>query len=204
MTQLLNETEFVLIDMQPSYSIPSSLPLFETLSASHAFGVYAYADGAYLFEKGYNSSPVLYVPVDSIYNYSNLFLSSGSTMADSTSKSGTVLLYQHAGGSTFWFGPYAVLPAGRYSLTFRLTTSSQGQNGNFTLEVTSNYARTILESHMIDSSTLRTGVWMNITSTFDLTAPTAAIEFLCVNVSGSTSLVLDYIQVVQTYPSRIG
>jgi uncharacterized membrane protein len=56
---LLNESTFVLLDVHPGYSIPSSPYLLSNVTSRPAvFGLYAYTDGIYLYQKDYGLNPV--------------------------------------------------------------------------------------------------------------------------------------------------
>jgi uncharacterized membrane protein len=100
---------------------------------NRTFGTLAEGQGALLMERGYTEVPVLYEPALADYAANNLSRCPGSTVVGSAIQSSQ-------SGPCMWYGPYANLLPGNYSVTFLLASSLAQVNHLrlITLDVSSN------------------------------------------------------------------
>jgi uncharacterized membrane protein len=130
----IRSVSYILID---GATDPLSASLILSVGAVKSdFGVYAEADGALLLLRSYARPPILFVPLQSSYNYASLVIKSGSVIADPSSSSKFVL-HRNASDPTgdFWYGPRVFLSSGNYSVNFRLKTVSSSSLGIITIAV---------------------------------------------------------------------
>lgn len=171
------------------------------------YGIVVNDDGVMLLRANYTGPVMLYGNTNYRFNYQNLYLYAGSTSSDPTSSSETVLVHRTSDqmGVTFWFGPYAPLPPGRYNATFVLKTSGI-TNGSLQLQVsaflgTDNIA-VLADQNITQASFSHPGDWTKFSLTFEYTPQQAALgtlEFRGVNAFRGP-IYLDYINVTYVAP----
>jgi uncharacterized membrane protein len=171
------------------------------------YGVVVNDDGVLLLKANYSGPVLLAGSTNYTYNFQTLDLVSGSKQLDSSSVSGTILLHSPSdpSGGTFWFGPYAALPPGMYSVAFALKTDAD-TNGSMYLQV-DNYvngtsAPILAEEKITPSNFSQPGSWTTFTLTFNYTSQESAsglLEFRgAIAVGGPFSL--DFVEVTYTTP----
>ena len=137
---LINKVDYILLDIK-SDPIATILTL-RYINCSN-FGMYASVDGAILLKRYYNNTPVYFKPLEEVFDYSNLHLVNGNITKDKTATNGKAIVHlrKHGTGDV-WYGPYVLLPPGRYEVTFRLKISNNSSSNDLiTLDVTYfNYA----------------------------------------------------------------
>jgi uncharacterized membrane protein len=198
--------DYLLVDSTSSwysYSIfgtnQSASKLLTSFILSGNYGVVVDADGVALLERGYKGPVLLSAQAQFVYDYQQLFLSSGSRTSDASSISGTVLVHNPGDqNGTFWFGPYVNLLPGNYSVTFYMK-SLPSSNGSVTLQVSGFNATDIevfAKSLVSPSSFTSPNTWHRFNLTFNLTPQDSlrSIEFRGVNAAGGP-FYLDYILV---------
>ncbi len=98
------------------------------------YGVLVMDDGVVLLEKGYTGPIVLLGQSEYVYDYTNITLFNGETVADSTSAGGMVLSRTPSTpNGTFFYAPYVRVPPGTYTVTLRMKAGS-GATGAMLLD----------------------------------------------------------------------
>jgi uncharacterized membrane protein len=172
------------------------------------YGVVVNDDGVTLLEANYTGSPTLTGSTTYLYNYHSLDLYSGSEVSMHNSLSGTVFLHASSdeNGVTFWFGPYASLPPGRYAATFSLMTSAT-TIGSLDLQVSNTvnatYSSSLAQEEINQTSFTSPYTWSEFTLTFQYTPQQAlagTLEFKGGDAVGGP-FYLDYVQVAYLGPA---
>ena len=134
---LLNSTEFILVDMKSDVLV-SALVLSYPLVAKD-FGLYASADGAILLKRNYSDNPILFEPINEIFNHDSLVFLDGTVIIDENSNSGKVVFLSKSSRdkTDFWYGPYIFLPPGRYETVFRIKIENPTVGDLITLDISS-------------------------------------------------------------------
>ena len=166
------------------------------------YGVVVDDNGVILLENNYTGPVVLAGRTNYSFDYQNLDLYSGMRQSDANSESGTVLVHTSSdpNGVTFWYGPYASLPPGKYEVTFNLMSNS-ATNGSLILEasdfVNSSSASTLSQRELNQTSFASPNTWTSFSLVFSLTpqeSMTGLLEFKGADVFGGP-FYLDFIQV---------
>jgi hypothetical protein len=202
---LFDTTSWWFTQHDPVFNMtPSGSELLPGMLESGNYGVYASADGILLLKRGYLEEAKLLVPAIATFNLVNLTVPTGDPFIqeqiDSTSASGNVLLHRKGGNlsSPFWFGPYKAFPPGLYEVTFRLKTTAIDFGYIATLDVAANEGHQVLSSRRLYGHDFpKTDDWNNISMLF-LNKKPQLLEFRGLDVSNSTDLYLDFIELKQT------
>ena len=198
------EPDFILFDIKlefyrspPPYP-PYSIFIPAYLREHRDYGVYASADGIVLYKKGYDASPVFYVPYMRILDYRDLILSSGKTIYDNVSYSKIVLFHsRYDDPGVFWFGPYEIFPPGNYTVIFCLKVAEIVNGTIIVLDVSTNLGSEILAKRIVNGSEfMRQNEWQNFTLSLALDVP-RELEIRGIYVNSTTNVYLDYILVKQ-------
>lgn len=180
---------------------PTPNTLLLEMLASGNYGIYASGDGILLLKQGYLEEPVLFIPVVKTFTHANLSLADDPAITkqyDPTSRSGDVLV-RRAGGvqsPVFWYGPYVSFLPGLYEVTFRLKTSSTDVGYIATLDVAGQITKVLSNRRVYGHDFSQPDEWNNITLQFLSTIP-QVLEFRGLEVTNSTNLYLDFIEVRQ-------
>jgi uncharacterized membrane protein len=192
------------VGISASQTMKEFLPYF--LSTGE-YGIVVNDDGVLLLKANYTGPVLLGGSTEYTFNYQTLDLGAGSRQSDPTSVSGTVLVHTSSdpSGGTFWFGPYASLPPGRYDVTFALK-SAPTTNGSLYLDVdnfvNSTSAPILAQQHLTQVSFSSPGSWTNFTLVFNYTpqeSATGGLEFRGVDAVGGP-FSLDYVEVTYVSP----
>lgn len=167
---------------------------------SGEYGLYRYEDGIYVYKRGYRGLPE---GITSEYSISRQYDASELRIADGRFEEGLVRAASTDSDSdrNIWFGPYATLPPGTYTATFRVnvtgTARSSGQDSDSTpgtgagpesdpvsepgVESASILRLNVAAEHnsrVVASESVRaTDGWENVTLAFTLDESTSGIEF---------------------------
>jgi uncharacterized membrane protein len=188
--------DYILLDLK----FDPNIPFFSMLSGTdyNVDHPMVSADSIMLFKRGYDGPPVFFYPCNFRADSSNLRIYDGMIVSDSDAYSDTVLLHPRSGSSgvTFWYGPYEFLPPGTYKAVFRLKIGSPAYGQIITLDVSVSGFQ--LGKMKISGQSFNSpDTYQNFTLYF-CTELVTGIEFRGIDVSSSTDIYLDYIDVVQT------
>ena len=191
------DADYMIFDLKRMLPRLADLVISEVTSRND-YGVYAFADYVIVFKRDFFKAPVLCRPTSLTLNYKNLSLDEGTRLKDESSTSGTVLAHlEEHGTGTFWFGPYAILPLGKYNLTFRLKLGSYADGYIIILDVVDNGSKEILAEREVTSEDLKVGEWIDVTFHFVSDRFQYKVEFRGINISKDVELYLDYVRVEQ-------
>ncbi|MCI4319010.1 MAG: DUF2079 domain-containing protein [Thermoplasmata archaeon] len=115
--RLVNLSQFILVDIVAD-QLPAQL-LYHFVNLT-AFGLFAGADGAYLFERGWNGPPVLWEPFSKTVDPGEMNSFDSTQGPDPQSPSGAVLYHapDNQSGARLWSGPNdPAIPPGVYRVT---------------------------------------------------------------------------------------
>jgi hypothetical protein len=156
------------------------------------YGLYRYQDGIWIWKRGYEGE------VKTISDHRTLPSLEGDSAtfdagAFSVNKGERRPGFVHSTGThgIVWFGPYAVLPPGNYTATFRLDASGGGPDPAGKVDVA------VGQNHQVvgKQTFYATEGWQNVTVQFQLQGPRAKVEFRGVNLGGTPNIVLDDVTV---------
>jgi hypothetical protein len=175
--QLINESEYVLLDLRAS----DYWTLFVRQEISNGqFGPYALTYSFVLFKRDYEGAPMFIPDV----NYEvfraceDSAIHNGEIVYDKSSESGYVALSRKGkDNGTFIYGPYACLPQGNLSVTFEVKVQDQEQGMVASLDVVSDYGNTVFASRTLYGSELTSEGWNNVTFTFSTPTLVSNAEF---------------------------
>ncbi len=171
-------TQFLVVDLH-SYWFTAPLPppdppltWYGSLqqSVTIPYGVYAYDDGALLYQLGYNGTPVLFAPFHSIAAPSSFEPGTASLESGGGAPYGAYIEpVQRPSTATLWYGPYLLVPPGHYLIGTWVQAASTAP-GSILLEITINDGQTILGAQTVRSSSLPSG-WSEVTALVDVPYP---------------------------------
>jgi len=210
------EVDFILLDLKSPHvlygavpSQPSPIEALCEITKGGKYGVMAYADGILLLKKAYHGTYKIFEPYHERFNYEDLYRlpSTSRTRFDGASESGIIIEHNidHRTG-IIWYGPYAWIYSGNYSVKFRIKTESE--NINLTLDVTCSEFDLINQSWAIRTVTYRTlnfsdfeslGKWQEFSLNFKIEG-LKRIELRGICNSEGMHVALDYIELVQLEP----
>ncbi|MGQ4891982.1 MAG: DUF2079 domain-containing protein [Candidatus Njordarchaeia archaeon] len=137
------------------------------------YGVYASADGIFLLKKGYSGHPVIFKPLEKMYNYENLIPINGEKTVINGSKERKVIYIRGKPNQTLWSEPILALTPGTYTLAIRLLVKNHTRI-NTTL-LTFGLKNYIVQgenySKTINITTDQLNTWMNISMTIQIKHP---------------------------------
>ncbi len=194
--------EYILVDISSIWykwvpgiggeKIPPSVIVADAL-ASKEYGILASARGILLLKKGYNGSPVIFLPITTMYNYEHLKLKNGEVIEDFSSDSGLVLHHRKEDPEgTFWNGPYVDLPPGRYKVTLKLRIDPPAEGILLELNVTVKAGLRNICSFIVHSGDFESlEEWQEFAFYFELKALEQSVEFKGTQVKEGVSIYLD-------------
>lgn len=171
------------------------------------YGVYAYDDSVLLYKKDYYGPPVLFVPYNMVFNYTQL-VSSGAAFKDPTSTSGTILYSAHVGGyGFFWNTPACytpvshscvTLPPGLYEVSYRMKLDAPLTGSAVVIQVWGdNPPRLLVAGDVMGSNFTSVSQWQTFNLFVRLDSPTIYVYVDGVNVPSAADLYVDYVTVTQ-------
>jgi uncharacterized membrane protein len=138
-----NQSQYVMID----YAVdPVNSVILRNNASLSDFGVYAADGGAVLYERGWDQTPVMWVPfVSSSSGGAMTFNQSFGRISNQYASPLGPTYFHPAGGSNgtrLWNGPDSVyLPRGAYNVTFNMRVATAGIGSPLKLEVTGSAAK---------------------------------------------------------------
>jgi len=148
-------------------------PYVEVALTSKEFGVSAIGYGILLLQRGYHGAPELVGPLP--YNPSELGLSSGYL-------AGSIAVHPAENNSDFWYGPYVDLPAGNYTVTYRLMIGpgASASAPILTVRVSNGTAASPMiyaSSKLVGGDFPAPDIWVNVPLHFTLESFVTSMEF---------------------------
>jgi uncharacterized membrane protein len=196
---LAKKPEYIIIDLKAKDKGSQAVAelIYKTLYKERLpYGFLAINDGVYLFQLDYNGRPIIFNFMEN-YDYRNLYLQDGKAIIYKNSKSGYVL-YRDCGysnGTTFWYGPYELLPPGNFSVTFRMMIDKPTKEYIMTLDVFAfDLKKQLGQALVFGSNFTEPMAWQNLTFYFELKEP-SSMEFRGFNFYAEADVYLDYIEV---------
>ncbi len=198
------DVDYVLVDAKsPTFTWgiygPTPDEITTKLLKSGEYGLLASSDGIMLLQKGYNGSIQYFSPFKDIYNYNQLIPLMGRIRWDYSSMSGKIITSDpNSSNALIWFGPYAYLNPGDFTVSFRISTTNETcqaileavtEEGNYSL------ARRVVNGTEFE----RLGTWQSFEMHFRIDLPTK-LEFRGRCISNETMLSMDYVSVNQIQP----
>jgi uncharacterized membrane protein len=178
--QLINLSDYVLLDSVGLGTEPWTNYVVDTLLNSSDFNVYAIGGPAILFKKGFKGSSV-FVPnadYEIFVGYSDFIVTNSQIVDDETSNSGSVAFYQNGTTqTTFFYGPYLFLPPGKFEVSFEIKFGEHGDGYLGTLDVSENFGGNILSKRDIYGFESIAKSWTNYTVDLSSTKLRRTIEF---------------------------
>ncbi|MEM3539347.1 MAG: DUF2079 domain-containing protein, partial [Nitrososphaerales archaeon] len=160
------------------------------------YGFLAINDGIYLFKLDYNGYPLIFNFIET-YDHKDLHLQDGKVIIYQDSKSGYVLYRDssYANGTTFWYGPYTLLPPGNYSITFCMMIDKPVEGYIMSLDVFAfDLKKQLGHALVYGSNFTKPMTWQNLTFYFEL-KESSSMEFRGFDFYAKANVYLDYIEV---------
>ncbi len=191
--------EYIIVDLKAKDkgSLAVAELIYKTLYKERLpYGFLAINDGIYLFKLDYDGCPLIFNFMET-YDHKDLHLQDGKVVIYQNSKSGYVLYRDssYINGTTFWYGPYTLLPPGNYSITFCMMIDKPVEEYimsldafAFDLKKQSGYAL------VYGSNFTKPMTWQNLTFYFELKEP-SSMEFRGFDFYAKADVYLDYIMV---------
>jgi len=198
-TTLAKKPEYIIIDLKAKdqgSQATAELILKTVYKERLPYGLLVLYDGIYLFKLGYSGHAMMFELTET-YDYKNLNLQDGKIITYQPSKSGCVFYrdVNYINGTTFWYGPYVLLPPGRYNVTFRMMIGEPTNEYIMTLDAFAfDLKKQEARAFVCGSNFTEPMAWHNLTLSFELNEP-AIIEFRGMNVFSATDVYLDYVEV---------
>jgi uncharacterized membrane protein len=156
------------------------------------YGVYAYQDGIWIWKRGYNGPPTGITREELSlmeYNFDAFRVNYGRVA------NGKIIASSVPRSENIWYGPYVILPSGKYAVTFVLNvTQPDTQNRDIPtvrLDIAAGQDTHIIEQKFITE----TNKFERVTLTFTLHEIRREIEFRGFSESASGKVVLKKISV---------
>lgn len=177
--QLINESEYVLLDMQFLSDIDQMI--LDKITKNHAFGPYALGRQSILFRKGYNGEPANIYYIDNRILFASrdfmIDASTASLLDDPTSGSGKVVFYPYGSSGNCIYGPYIYLLPGMYEATFTIKVGEHGSEWLGTVDITTDVGANLASFRDLYGFEMKTNEWMNFTVPLGLSAVRTGVEF---------------------------
>lgn len=175
--------------------------IFYALITSGNYRVYAAADGIILLKKGYQSDPVLFIPIHEIFDYRRLKYYSTSVKRVEGAISSRVLVFQNKPkGSLLWYGPYIGLPPGDYLLTVRIKIALSDKidltRPVLKIKIYGYDERKTISIGFIYFADVMNRDWVNVTFFFKVIRPDV-FEFKGISLLSNATIYLDFISLEQ-------
>ncbi|MGQ9469145.1 MAG: DUF2079 domain-containing protein [Nitrososphaerales archaeon] len=202
--EILNSTltkkpEYIIIDLKAKAKESQAIAelIYKTLYKEQLpYGFLAINDGIYLFKLDYKDRPIMFNFMET-YDHKNLHLLNGKAITYKDSKSGYVLYRDssYEDGTTFWYGPYTLLPPGNYSITFYMMISEPTGEYIMTLDIFAfDLKEQLAYASVYGSNFTEPMAWQGLTFHFELKKP-SVIEFRGFDFHYKVDVYLNYIEV---------
>jgi uncharacterized membrane protein len=185
-TSLINNSEYVLLDMQSPDSMAEKV--LDEITKDNSYCAYALASQAILFKRNYEESPIYahYTEHRVFSAYDQLIVSHpGTVITDLSSESEKLVFCPKGSVGCFVFGPYMYLLQGSYEATFMVKVGEHDNSYLGTFDVASDQGTALLSVKDTYGFELKPNEWINITVPFSLQTLKAGLEFRV--ISGGTA-----------------
>jgi uncharacterized membrane protein len=134
LTYLINQVDYIVMDITTdNYAGPT---IYAYLPKDGHFGVYASIDGAIILKKNYSEPPLIFEPFKAKFGYKSFDLVNGSLVEDPATRNGFAIVNTQSNVSgDIWYGPYLVLPPGKYQVTFSLKDEIPTESNQIQIKV---------------------------------------------------------------------
>jgi uncharacterized membrane protein len=177
--QLINNSEYVLLDMQTLDNMDRTI--LNKIAENDSYGAYALGTQAILFKRGFHDQPInaFYVDNRTFLAYRDLIAGTppGSILDDASSSSGKVVFYPTDVAGYCVYGPYIYLLPGIYEVTFTVKAGQHSPGRLGTLDVTTDLSTNVLSFRDFYGFELKPNEWTNITVPFSLSTIRTGLEF---------------------------
>ena len=215
--------DYILAD--PTTSFIEAALLLSWRGVSSNFSVVAAADGAVLLERGQHALES-FQPVTLLEGPQTVVPQNATLVRDSFALSGFALLHENLTTSHFWYGPFLILPAGSYTVSYRLKAdrpsvgpllalpvilhpvviraqvvlfNTGAQQAYFVMNETQ--GQVLLNTHEIYGEGVPSpGAYFWVDTTFDVHT-LGVFEFPGLGASGSVRMYFDELTIVENQPS---
>lgn len=186
---LINKSEYILLDLW-SWDDLSAM-VFDKITKSGSFGVYALGSKSLLFKRDYQGPPTFehYTEYRFFQAYKALWVNV-QIVPDTSSKSGSVALCPEGTKGLCISGPQTYLLPGTYNVTFMLKAEDNPDGLVVTLDVSYEKGQFVTASKNIDGREFRPNEWINFTLTTAFAELAPHVEFR-VWATGVTNLYVD-------------
>ncbi len=115
---LIDLSEYIVLDW---VDVGAMEPVILSL-IGNKYGCVASSNGIILLKRGYIGGLKLFEPYEQVFDYQDLIIRTGITTRDATSNSDFVIQRDDSNSSEndMWWGPFPMLPPGRYLVTYRI------------------------------------------------------------------------------------
>jgi uncharacterized membrane protein/putative flippase GtrA len=164
------------------------------------YQLYRYEDGFWVFKRGYEGTPTAVTADRSItwVTDQRRFDPGAFATATGTQARGTIVSRGGATDQRIWYGPYAVLAPGTYTVTFEVYATGTGDQPAATVDVAVGESHRVVASRQVDS---QPGM-QEVTLQFTLDRPTAKVEFRGAHATDGGTVAFDGATVVKRTPSN--
>ena len=181
------------------YSAGTNINMYQALQALYSsgnFGVIAELNGLILLKNGYNAPPIYYLPEDKYFNVGDL-----SVLQSSFKGSNAITGSNLSGNQTLWFGPYAFLQPGNYTITLQVKATNISTTNNFVLRISDLAEGKIFNLYTINGSAFNArDQYVNLTFPFSLNNFYENMEFVGQDFNWNGSFSIRGMSVKQVSP----
>jgi uncharacterized membrane protein len=225
LASLLGNADYILVDLAEGF-VEASL-IFSSPDVAANFSLVGAADGAVLFERGVHPLR-FFLPWSRTADYDAVLPLNATIRTDPATASGYALEHLNLTTSHFWFGPFWMLPPGRYNVSYRISvdrvavgpllglpvnfhpmridaqtvTSPNGRSQTFFTPVQDTNLTAVALLQVNGSDDPAAGEYFVVTQTFDVRA-LGLYEFPGYGASGAIVMRFDELTVAQSlaYPA---
>jgi hypothetical protein len=177
--QLINESEYVLLDTQALNGMDRMV--LDKITKNHAYGSYALGWQSILFRRGYNGEPanMYYIDNRTLFASRDFMIdaSTASLIDDPASSSGKVVYYPKNASGICIFGPYIYLLPGMYEATFTIKIREPSSDWLGTVDIATDMGANVSSFRDFYGFEMKTNEWMNFTVTAGISAIETGVEF---------------------------
>jgi hypothetical protein len=190
--QLINESEYVLLDMQTLSGMDRMV--LDKITKNYVYGSYALGRQSILFRRGYNGEPtnMHYIDNRTLLASHDFMIDTptASIVEDQTSSSGKVVAYPKNASGNCVFGPYIYLLPGKYEVTFTIKIGEHSPEWLGTVDIATDMGANISSFRDFYGFEMETNEWKNFTVTLGLSTVETGVEFR-VYSRGITEILVD-------------
>ena len=180
----------------------TNITMYDTLRhflSNPDYGVVAEYDGLILIEYHYKGSPIIYSPENRLYTGGDL-----TVLQQNYAQNGVISGANLTSDETLWYGPYAFMQPGSYTLKLQMKSANISTNNSFTLRF-SYYPQTggsnfqVLDAYRITGANFTAeNEWINFTFNIHTNNFLDSVEFAGVNFVWNGNISLQSISLFQT------